>query len=160
LPVKGQTVGHGQLTDQLHALGLGLLDVLVVAETEDAARPAQRVSRGRGAREEADFVVCFALEHRRRDLGLAVQEALLDTSVPAIELFGIEVEIAVLAVELIETRSPEALAEAGAQDGRALVQRPGGRDLAQGVLAVGVVVFVAQAAGQGQAWNDSAWSWP
>ncbi|MNE32140.1 hypothetical protein D3C80_1257370 [compost metagenome] len=75
---------------------------------------------------------------------------MFDADFPAVELFRLQRQIAVLAIELIQARRTETLAPAGAHHRIALVQSPGRRDLTQQVVAVLRMVVVAQAAGQGQ----------
>ena len=80
----------------------------------------------------------------------AIQEVLLDPGIPAVRLFGLQGEVPVFAVELVQRRGLEALAEAGAQDGVSTVQAPGRRSLASDVTAHIGLIIVAHPPGQGQ----------
>ena len=140
-----------RLAFQFDAVGLRARHIGVVAEAGSAARNhAERVAGSAEAGHVVDLVRGFPLEPGGRHGGRPAQELLAHAHVPGIGRLRLQAEVPVLAVELVERRRLEALAEARPKDGRAGVGRPGQGKLTQGLAAEGLVVVAAQAGGEAE----------
>ncbi|PAV74129.1 hypothetical protein WR25_09723 [Diploscapter pachys] len=145
----GQRVDGAQADRELHALGMGALDVVVDAERAVDADRTAGVLLGARAAAEADLVARVAVEIGRRDAGATVEQRLFDAGIPVARGFRIEACVPVRAVQLVQGRRLEALAIARPQR-RAGAQRQRGVGAESGVIAERLMVVVADAAGQGQ----------